>query len=113
MNVRNKKVCIMQGDEYPLYASIFGETGNIITDQDVSQAEFIVGKRIRKVFPETVTFDKEKMQFVIPLKQAETFSLQEGEASVQVRVLFITGEVSGGDAIPVFVKRSESKEVLK
>ena len=89
---------IKQGDAYsiPVSITVDGDTVNAETIALIETVEFMVGEGIRKVYPEEVSFDGENSLFLVPLTQAETFALEDGERiPFDVRVAFAGGDVVG------------------
>ncbi len=89
---------IKQGDAYalPIRVSIDGEA---ISERDlllIESVEFMVSEDIRKVYPDDVVFDSANGVFLVPVTQAETFTLEDGDTiRVDVRVEFSGGDVIG------------------
>lgn len=89
---------IKQGDAYaiPVKVSI-DDVPLEATDLDmIESVEFMISEEIRKVYPDDVVFDTENSVFLVPVTQAETFGLEDGEPiKVDVRVEFPSGDVVG------------------
>lgn len=87
-----------QGDAYALPVALKLDDA-LVTESDldmIESVEFMISEDIRKVYPDDVTFDGENNMFLVPVTQAETFSLEDGSTiSVDVRVEFHGGEVIG------------------
>jgi len=87
-----------QGDAYaiPVKVSIDDEP---ITESDldmIESVEFMISEQIRKVYPDDVAFDDTNKVFLVPVTQAETLGLEDGEPiKVDVRVEFPNGDVVG------------------
>lgn len=88
--------CIKQGDAYDLRIAL-DLNGEALTAEDLPLlhcVEFMLGDGVRKVWPaEGGFFDG---AFLMPLTQADTFSLEEGElVEFDARVHFTGGAVVG------------------
>ena len=88
--------CVKQGDAYDLRIAL-DFNGEALTAQHLPLlecVEFMLGDGVRKVWPQDGSFSDGA--FLMPLTQAETFSLEEGEAvEFDARVHFISGAVVG------------------
>ena len=87
---------IKRGDAYNM-AVVLILSGEEVKEEDLDMlqaVEFMVGDRIRKVYPEEVLFGDGA--FLVPLTQEETFDLEAGVGlPVDVRVHFAGGDVLG------------------
>ena len=88
--------CIKQGDAYDLRVEL-ELNGEAVTAENLPLlhcVEFMLGDGVRKVWPEEGSFLDGA--FLMPLTQADTFSLEEAEpAEFDVRVHFSGGAVVG------------------
>ncbi len=88
--------CIKQGDAYDLRIEL-ELSGEAITEAHLPLlhcVEFMLGEGVRKVWPEEGVFSDGA--FLVPLAQADTFRLEDGETTeLDVRVHFIGGAVVG------------------
>ena len=107
--------CIKQGDAYDLRIAL-ELNGEALTAEDLPLlhcVEFMLGDGVRRVWPaEGGFFDG---AFLMPLTQADTFSLEEGElVEFDARVHFTGGAVVGlKKKLRVKVYDALSEEVLK
>lgn len=88
-----KAFYIKQGDAYsiPVKLTLNGEE---ILPENVELVEFMLGSRIRRVYPDEVSCDDGAFYF--PLTQAETLGLAAGlTLPLDVRVKFAGGNVIG------------------
>ncbi len=107
--------CIKQGDAYDLRIAL-DLNGEALTEAHLPLlhcVEFMLGDGVRKVWPEEGSFLDGA--FLMPLTQADTFSLEEEEpVEFDVRIHFIGGAVAGlKKKLRVMVCDALSKEVLK
>lgn len=102
---------IKQGDAYALPLRILVD-GQDVAAEDVQVVEFMVGRYIRKTWPEEATY--EDGRFLLPLGQKETFALKAGEElPLDVRVKFKGDDVIGTTtACTVRVIDAQSTEEL-
>ena len=88
--------CIKQGDAYDLRIAL-DLNGEALTAAHLPLlecAEFMLGDSVRRVWPEEGGFLDGS--FLVPLTQADTFSLEAGETvEFDVRVRFVGGAVVG------------------
>lgn len=87
---------IKRGDAYNLAVLLqLGDEQLLETDLDMIHCvEFMIGEEIRHVYPDDTPFGDGA--FLVPLSQAETFSLNAGEKiPVDIRVHFAGGDVLG------------------
>lgn len=107
--------CVKQGDAYDLRIAL-DFNGEALTAQHLPLlecVEFMLGDGLRKVWPEEGGFFDGA--FLMPITQADTFSLEEGETvEFDVRVRFVGGAVVGlKKKLRVMVCDALSEEVLK
>lgn len=86
-------MALLQGSSYYLPIKIVGANGTSITGDVVENVSFTIGG-LTKGFADGVEFDKEKMAWIIPLTEDETF-LFENTVEWQARFLFSDGRVDG------------------
>ena len=88
--------CIKQGDAYDLRIEL-ELNGEVLTETHLPLlrcVEFMLGDGVRKVWPQDGGFFDGA--FLMPLTQADTFSLEEGETvEFDARVHFTGGAVVG------------------
>ncbi len=103
---------LKQGDGCVVPVKISVNGAQISVD-DVEKVEFRTGE-IRKVYPETVTYDRETGAFLMPLDQEDTFRLPaDGAVRFDVRVKFKGGAVIGTQKVTVIVTLDAlSEEVI-
>ncbi len=107
--------CIKQGDAYDLRIAL-DLNGEALTAEDLPLlhcVEFMLGDGVRKVWPEEGGFLNGA--FLMPLTQADTFSLEDGETvEFDARIHFVGGAVVGlKKKLRVMVCDALSEEVLK
>ena len=107
--------CIKQGDAYDLRIAL-DLNGEALTAEDLPLlhcVEFMLGDCVRKVWPEEGGFLDGA--FLMPLTQADTFSLEDGETvEFDARIHFVGGAVVGlKKKLRVMVCDALSEEVLK
>ena len=107
--------CVKQGDAYDLRIAL-ELCGEALTAEALPLlhcVEFMLGGGLRKVWPEEGSF--RDGAFLMPLTQADTFSLEDGETvEFDVRVHFTGGAVVGlKKKLRVMVCDALSEEVLK
>ena len=107
--------CIKQGDAYDLRIAL-ELNGEALTAEDLPLlhcVEFMLGDGVRKVWPEEGGFLNGT--FLMPLTQADTFSLEDGETvEFDARIHFVGGAVVGlKKKLRVMVCDALSEEVLK
>ena len=107
--------CIKQGDAYDLRI-VLDLNGEALTAEDLPLlhcVEFMLGDGVRKVWPEEGGFLNGA--FLMPLTQADTFSLEDGETvEFDARIHFVGGAVVGlKKKLRVMVCDALSEEVLK
>ena len=88
--------CVKQGDAYDLRIAL-DFNGEALTAEHLPLlecVEFMLGDGVRRVWPEEGGFVDGA--FLMPLTQADTFSLEDGETvEFDVRVRFVGGAVVG------------------
>lgn len=104
---------IMQGSSIPLGIVLRDkDTGAPITDEDVTEAEVVLG-HIRKTMSDGgVYYDSELEEWTMPLTQDETFSLIPKTYKPAVRVVLTGGAVPGTYLDSIRIVEGKSKEVL-
>lgn len=106
---------MMQGDAYGVSIEILDNSGNVVTESDVSDIEIVVGS-LRKTYKNGEIFFVDNgdgsPRWVIPLSQKETFKFPISRVNVQIRVAWSNGEVEGDLVGQIVVSESRSKEVL-
>lgn len=100
---------MLQGDSYKIPFNItFSDTA--ITPTDISDVEIAIGRYIKTYANNEVTYEDSVWYF--PVSQEETFAFSGQKQSVQVRVLFPSGDVYGISLGTLKVDRSISREIL-
>ena len=96
LNCYDSIPCIKQGDAYDLRIAL-ELNGEALTAEHLPLlhcVEFMLGDGVRKVWPEDGGFFDGA--FLMPLTQADTFSLEDGETvEFDARVHFLGGAVVG------------------
>lgn len=104
------KISIMQGDSYPLSIEFRSTDDVLITDKDVLVIEVVIDK-IFKSYPDEIRYENDN--FIIPLSQHDTFSLNQGEKIIQARIKFVDNSVTGWRDIGLInVVPSISRDIL-
>ena len=103
---------MMQGDQYKLPIELKDADGTFVTREEVKDMEVFVGGTRKMLSKGEIEFDPLENVFYFSLSQKETFMMR-GDVSVQVRVLFLSGDVVGIDLGKLNFAYSTSKEVLK
>lgn len=101
---------IYQGDQYAIPFEITKD-GQLITPDMVSKIEFAIGDVI-KTYPDQASYDDQTGEYLCPITQEETFAMEDGAQTVQVRIQLSSGDVFGSSSGKVNVKESISKAVL-
>ena len=101
---------IMQGDSYSIGIDVTLNDAPIDIAM-VEKAEVILG-RIKKQYPNEITYDSENGKFLFPITQQESFSFGLPPSPAQIRIKLTSGEVIGGKLETINVQSSVSKEVL-
>ena len=103
---------IKQGDAYlmPLNITV---NGGQLPASEVEAVEVRLGD-VRKLYPEEITYDVDTGFFMVPLYQADTFTLPEDDAvQLDVRVKFKGGSVAGTQKVTMIVSvNALSEEVI-
>ena len=103
---------IKQGDAYlmPLNITV---NGGQLPASEVEVVEVRLGD-VRKLYPEEITYDVDTGFFMVPLYQADTFTLPEDDAvQLDVRVKFKGGSVAGTQKVTMIVSvNALSEEVI-
>lgn len=102
---------MMQGDQYRIPLGFKYEDGTSVEAESVYDVEVFVGS-VRKTLSDGVSFDENDKNFYVYLTQSETFRLS-GDAKVQARLLFTSGDVVGVNLGAVNFETSTSKVVLR
>ena len=107
--------CVKQGDAYDLRIAL-DFNGETLTAEHLPLlecVEFMLGDGVRRVWPEEGGFVDGA--FLMPLTQADTFSLEDGETvEFDARIHFVGGAVVGlKKKLRVTVSDALSEEVLK
>lgn len=103
---------MMQGDQYKLPIELEYADGTFVTRKEVKDMEVFFGTTRKMLSKGEIEFDPLENVFYISLSQKETFMMR-GDVSVQVRVLFLSGDVVGVDLGKLNFAQSTSKVVLK
>lgn len=103
---------MMQGDQYRLPIELKDADGTFVTLEEVKDMEVFVGTTRKMLSKGEIEFDPLENVFYVSLSQNETF-IMRGDVSVQARVLFLSGDVSGIDLGKLNVSQATSKVVLK
>ena len=103
---------MMQGDQYRLPIELKYADGTFVTLEEVKDMEVFVGTTRKMLSKAEIEFDPLENVFYVSLSQKETF-IMRGDVSVQVRVLFLSGDVAGIDLGKLNFAKSTSKVVLK
>ena len=103
---------MMQGDQYRLPIELKYEDETFVTLEEVKDMEVFVGTTRKMLSKDEIEFDPLENVFYVSLSQNETFMMR-GDVSVQVRVLFLSGDVVGVGLGKLNVAQSTSKAVLK
>lgn len=99
---------IMQGDAYAIPFAIDVD-GTPVTDTMVEKVEIVIGEYMKE-YPGAVKY--QDGEFLYPISQEESFSMQSCVRAVQIRVKFNTGDVVGVRLPDIDVAHSMSKAVL-
>lgn len=88
-------MALLQGNTYILPIEVTNCAGEVLTDQDIEKAQFVIGN-VEKFYGEdgTVEFDDENNVFLVPLTEEETFAMK-GMIKWQVRVVYPNGTIEG------------------
>ena len=103
---------MMQGDQYRLPIELKYADGTFVTLEEVKDMEVFVGTTRKMLSKGEIEFNPLENVFYVSLSQNETFMMR-GDVSVQVRVLFLSGDVVGVGLGKLNVAQSTSKAVLK
>ena len=103
---------MMQGDQYRLPIELKYADGTFVTLEEVKDIEVFVGTTRKMLSKGEIEFDPLENVFYVSRSQKETFMMR-GDVSVQVRVLFLSGDVAGIDLGKLNFAKSTSKVVLK
>lgn len=106
---------MMQGDSFGLEIEILDHDNNVVTPDDISDVEIMVG-HLRKSYKEGEIFfvdnGGDPARWIFPLSQEETFKLPIVPAKVQIRIMWANKEVEGSAIGQIKVDENRSKEVL-
>ena len=103
---------MMQGDQYRIPIELKDADGTFVTLEEIKDMEVFFGPARKMLSKGEIEFDPLENVFYISLSQKETFMMR-GDVSVQVRVLFLSGDVVGVDLGKLNFAQSTSKVVLK
>ena len=103
---------MMQGDSYSLKIEILNSDNELVTPDDVTDVEIIVGSLRKTYAKKEVAYDDVSKSWVFPLTQEETFRFAPARVKAQVRVAWNNGFVEGTSIGTINVTESISKEVL-
>ena len=104
---------IIQGTSYELPIMISGNDGKPLDISNVLQVQFVFGD-LEKYYKVDGSGDVNvgvNGEFLIPLTQEETFCFK-GTIKVQVRVLYVTGDVDSSIPQSLMIYDSITKKVL-
>lgn len=101
---------MMQGDSYNLGIEILDSNGNLVLPADVADIEIVIGHLKKTYAKGEVKYGDDAWLF--PLTQEESFSIMPSKPKGQVRVKWVSGEVTGAKFDIATVDESRSKEVL-
>ena len=100
---------IMRGDAYPLEIALQDEDGIVLTDEDVTDLEVVLGP-LRRAYPGDISYDETAQAFILQLSQADTFALEAGAVRLQLRPRFADGAVCGRTICePIIVRPADSQ----
>ena len=102
----------MQGDQYRIPIELKHSDGSFVTQEEIKDMETFVGNVRKMLSKNEVVFEPLENVFYVHLAQEETFRMN-GDVSVQVRVLFPSGDVVGIDLGKINFVKATSKVVLK
>jgi hypothetical protein len=105
---------ITQGDTetLPIRLHIRGQP---VTASDVKKVELAIESedvQLLKTYPDEAEYASDNSAFLFKLSQQDTFSLNVGKGTYQVRIHFNDDKVKSIDQLPMKVKPSISKVVL-
>lgn len=103
---------MMQGDQYRIPIKLKDADCTFVTREEVKDMEVFVGTTRKMLSKGEIEFNPLENLFYVSLSQKETFMMR-GDVSVQVRVLFLSGDVVGIDLGKLNFAQSTSKVVLK
>ena len=103
---------MMQGDQYRIPIELKDADGTFVTLKEVKDMEAFFGTTRKMLSKGEIEFNPLENVFYVSLSQKETFMMR-GDVSVQVRVLFLSGDVVGIDLGKLNFAQSTSKVVLK
>lgn len=103
---------MMQGDQFRLPVELKDADGTFVTQEEVKDLEVFVGATRKMLSKGEIEFEPLENVFYVFLSQKETFMMR-GDASVQARVLFLSGDVVGIDLGKINFAQATSKVVLK
>ncbi|MBQ6756519.1 MAG: hypothetical protein IJP43_06210 [Oscillospiraceae bacterium] len=102
---------IKNGDAYSVPIEILNNDEPLDLSA-VDKVEIVIN-RLRKVYPEDMTYDETEGVFLFPLTQEQTFAMKTSVSSLDVRVKLTTGDVIGiRDFIKFQIVPALSSEVL-
>ena len=103
---------MMQGDQYRIPIELKDADSTFVTREEVKDMEVFVGTTRKMLSKGEIEFNPLENVFYFSLSQKETFMMC-GDVSVQVRVLFLSGDVVGIYLGKLSFDQSASKVVLK
>ena len=102
----------MQGDSYDLPFKIKANNGDILTDNEITEIEFVLGALTKSLSSGEIKFDAVNNEFYFRFSQEETMRLI-GELVPQVRVKVNEAEeVIGNKLDTIKFIHSSSKKVI-
>ena len=100
---------MMQGDAYNIYLTILNESGEAITDADVSKVNITFGGTTKSYPDGAVSYDDG--EWLYPVTQAQTIGMAN-VAELSVRVKYTGGDVEGAKIGNVYIIPSADKEEM-
>ena len=100
---------MMQGDAYNIYLTILNESGEAITDADVSKVNITFGGTTKSYPDGAVSYDDG--EWLYPVTQAQTIGMAN-VAELSVRVKYNTGDVEGAKIGNVYIIPTADKEEM-
>lgn len=102
---------MFQGDQYPVPVYIT-DKGTYLDLDNVVKVEITL-HNITKLYPDEVVYDNETGAFLMPISQAESFSLPtKKRLYAQSRIVYNDGTIYATDRLDFFIGESLSKEEL-
>ena len=100
---------MMQGDAFTQEIEI-RHNDEIVTPDDVTDVEITIGVLSKTYLDGELDYSEGVWKF--PMTQQETFRFRGGYHSVQVRVLWPSGDIEGVDLGKIYVGESNSRRML-